>query len=251
MEGVEVLIFDIFGSTVDWYTTVCAELKNLGETKGPSGSENWHAFAQEWRSAYMRQTQAFAKAESDPLTTPNVDEIHRGALETMLASEQWSHIGQCWDKDARDKLNMVWHRLHGWPDATEGLYALKKDYIIAALSNGNARLLVDMAKNTDLPWDAVFAGDVIGSYKPNPKMYKTTAKLLGAPPEKCAMVATHLWDLEGAANSGLKTVYVHRDAKEPTEESTDVRTKAEGGEVDLVVKSFTELATVLKNSHST
>ncbi|KAL1744509.1 HAD-like domain-containing protein [Schizophyllum fasciatum] len=245
MDGVEVLIFDIFGTTVDWYTTVYGELKDLGAAKGPSGSEDWHAFAQEWRKVYLDKTQEFSKEGTDPLTTPNVDEIHREALERMLASQRWSHIGRHWDKAERDRLNTVWHRLNGWPDTTEGLLALKKNFVIASLSNGNARLLVDMAKHANLPWDAVFAGDIIGSYKPNPKMYLQTAKLLGAPPEKCALIATHLWDLRGAAKCGLKTIYIHRDAREPSDETTDVKTKAEGGEVDLVIHSFTELASLL------
>ncbi|KAI5834402.1 HAD-like protein [Schizophyllum commune Tattone D] len=248
MENVEVLIFDVFGTTVDWYTTVFGELKALGETKGPSGTEDWHTFAQQWRKAYMDKTREYSQTATDPEKTPNVDAIHREALENMLASEQWAHIGKHWDTEVREQLNTVWHRLGGWSDTSKGLYALKKNFIIASLSNGNARLLVDMAKHADLPWDAVLAGDIIGSYKPNPKMYLQTAKFLGAPPERCAMVACHLWDLRGAAKNGLKTIYVHRDAKEPTDETTDVKTKADGGEVDVVVHSFTELASVLEKS---
>ena len=96
----------------------------------------------------------------------NVDIMHRENLDKLLSSAEWSSVGQKWSKEERDELNLAWHRLKGWPDSTEGLYALKKDYIVASLSNGNIRLLVDMAKYADLPWDVVFSGELFQTYKP-------------------------------------------------------------------------------------
>lgn len=92
--------------------------------------------------------------------------MHRQNLDKMLASQEWSLIGAHWNEDERRNLNLVWHRLKGWPDSVEGLRALKKDYIVGTLSNGNMRLLIDMAKYADLPWDVVFSGELFKTYKP-------------------------------------------------------------------------------------
>ncbi|KAL1728569.1 HAD-like domain-containing protein [Schizophyllum commune] len=244
MENVEVLLFDVFGTVVDWYGTIKAELARTGEQYGPSESEDWHSFVREWRWKYDEKTDEIAATDSAEFLT--VDAMQRKHLDEILDAPQWAHVGKCWDKDMRDKLNSVWHRLDGWLDSTPGLYALKKDYIIATLSNGNVRLLVNMAKHAKLPWDAVFAGDIFGSYKPSPKVYLGAPKLLNLPPERCAMVAMHIEDLRGAAKNGLKTIYVRRpDANEPIAEPVEVKIKAEGGEVDVVVDSLVELADVL------
>ncbi|KAL1689414.1 HAD-like domain-containing protein [Schizophyllum commune] len=256
MENVEVLLFDVFGTVVDWYGTIKAELARTGEDYGPSGSEGWHSFVREWRWKYDEKTDEIAASDSAEFLT--VDEMQRKHLDEILDAPQYAHIGKCWDRDVRDKLNGVWHRLDervaGWPDSTPGLYALKKDYIIATLSNGNVRLLVNMVsdfirarQNADLPWDAVFAGDIFGSYKPSPKVYLGAPKLLSVPPERYAMVAMHIEDLRGAAKYGLKTIYVRRpEANEPIAEPEEVKSKAEGGEVDVVVDSLVELAGVLR-----
>ncbi|CAL1697130.1 unnamed protein product [Somion occarium] len=166
-------------------------------------------------------------------------------LDEMLKNERWAHLAGKWDDDNRRELALMWHKLNGWPDTTEGLYALKKKAIIGTLSNGSARLLVDMAKHADLPWDIVFSGDILDSYKPNPKMYLGAAQRLSLTPDKVAMVAAHIYDLRAAASHGLKTVYVRRSGEDPAEIRDQVKPKAEGGEVDVVVDTFLELADVL------
>ncbi|KAI5896943.1 haloacid dehalogenase [Schizophyllum commune H4-8] len=248
MDDVEVLLFDVFGTIVDWYGTIKAELARTGEVYGPSGSENWHSFAMEWRWKYDEKTSNSSAGSTETRLLPVIlNEMQRKHLDEILDTPQYAHIGKCWNKDVRDKLNGVWHRLDGWPDSSPGLYALKKDYIIATLSNGNVRLLVDMAKHADLPWDAVFSGDIFGSYKPSPRVYLGALKLFSVPPERCAMVAMHIEDLRGAAKNGLKTIYVRRpEANEPIAEPEVVTTKAEGGEVDVVVDSLVELAGMLR-----
>ncbi|KAL1744508.1 HAD-like domain-containing protein [Schizophyllum fasciatum] len=247
MDNVEVLLFDVFGTVVDWYGTIKAELARTGQEHGPSGSEDWHSFVREWRLKYDQMTDEIAASNLQPSEIPTADEMHRQHLDEILDEPQWAHIGRCWNLDTRDRLNRVWHELNGWPDSSEGLHALKRDYIIATLSNGNVRLLVNMAKRANLPWDAVLAGDALGSYKPDPKMYLGAARLLAVPPERCAMVAMHIADLRAAAEYGLKTIYVRRpDANEPIPEPAEVQAKVDGGEVDIVVDSLIELTQVLK-----
>ncbi|TFK48012.1 haloacid dehalogenase [Heliocybe sulcata] len=230
---VKALLFDVFGTVVDWRSTVSRALAESSDA-----SEDWIAFAQEWRAGYMTRTVQTAESGQGTLS---VDVMHREILDEMLSSSRWSHLWKIWDEDKRAQLNLVWHKLDGWPDSSEGLYELKKRFIIATLSNGNVRLLVDMAKHADLPWDTVFSGELLGSYKPNPKTYLGAAHHLSLPPSECAMVAAHIKDLRAAAGHGMRTIYVRR----PTEDSPDVRdavkTKEEGGEVDLVVDSFLDI----------
>ncbi|KAK0458271.1 HAD-like domain-containing protein [Desarmillaria tabescens] len=231
MEGVEALVFDVFGTVVDWRGSVSAELKALG--KNLALNADWDAFAAEWRKGYLTNTSRIAREGSDsgPL---NVDVLHRQILDDMLNSPRWVDVGSKLDEKTRAHLNLVWHRLNGWPDTVEGLYQLKKHVILTTLSNGNVRLLVDMAKHANLPWDLVLSTELFSCYKPNPEAYLGAIKHLSVPPEKCAMV-------------GMKTVYVQR----PGEAAEDVVVKpsSEGGEVDVVVQSFIELASLLSQTH--
>ncbi|KIK54204.1 hypothetical protein GYMLUDRAFT_48876 [Collybiopsis luxurians FD-317 M1] len=244
LEGVEALIFDVFGTTVDWRGSVTKELEDVGKKYSlPDSSSDWAEFANEWRTGYIDNTRRIAGGGEG---SGNVDIMHREILEQMLSSPRWSHVGKVLDEDARVHLNLVWHRLNGWPDTVEGLHELKKNVIIASLSNGNVRLLVDMAKHAGIPWDVVFSGELFGSYKPNPATYQGALKHLSltSTPHKAAMVAAHIFDLRGAAKVGLKTVYVPRPDEEwhPDDVKGRVKSKAEGGEVDAVVKDFKELA---------
>ncbi|SJL12600.1 uncharacterized protein ARMOST_16028 [Armillaria ostoyae] len=224
MEGVEALTFDVFGTVVDWHGSVSAELKALGQDL--TLSADWDAFATEWRQGYLTNTSRIAREGSDsgPL---NVDILHRQILDDMLSSPRWVHVG--------------------WPDTVEGLYQLKKHVILTTLSNGNVRLLVDMAKHANLPWDLVLSAELFSCYKPNPEAYLGAIKHLSVPPEKCAMVAAHIHDLRAAAQVGMKTVYIQR----PGEDRGDitVKSKSEGGEVDCVVQSFVELASLFSQMH--
>ncbi|KAF8961184.1 haloacid dehalogenase [Flammula alnicola] len=244
MDNVKALIFDVFGTVVDWRSSVVAELEVLGKQHGVASDTDWNKFAQQWRSGYIKNTRRIAAGASGPL---NVDAMHREILEDLLSSSEWSHIGPLWDEKTRQHLNLVWHRLNGWPDAVEGLHALKKQAIIATLSNGNVRLLIDMAKHAGLPWDMVFSTELFNTFKPSPKAYLEAMRHLSLPPENCAMVAAHIYDLRAAGSLGMTTIYVRRPHEDgdAIQLDLDVKSKEDGGEVDCVVDSFTELAEIL------
>ncbi|KDQ51369.1 hypothetical protein JAAARDRAFT_62584 [Jaapia argillacea MUCL 33604] len=234
----EALLFDVFGTVVDWHGSITEELRSRSKGR----VEDWADFAAEWRAGYGRMTQDIAKGGNGPL---NVDIMHREILDDMLKSAKWSHLSSLWNEEELQDLNLAWHRLHGWADSSEGLYALKKRYMICTLSNGNVRLLADMAKFANLPWDVIFSGELLGSYKPNPKTCLGAAHHLSIPPSRCAMVAAHIYDLRAAASHGMKTIYVRRPTEDTAEIREQVKSKAEGGDVDIVVDSFLELATIL------
>ncbi|KAJ7152765.1 HAD-like domain-containing protein [Mycena crocata] len=239
LSEVRALLFDVFGTVVDWHGSVANELAALGKKHGIDG--DWDAFAWTWRRGYLMNTRKIAEGGTGSL---NVDTMHREILEEILSTPEWKSFGETLTSDARADLNLVWHRLHGWPDATDGLYALKKQSIISTLSNGNVRLLVDMAKHSDLPWDVIFSSELFGSFKPNPKVYLGAAKHLSLEPHNCAMVAAHIYDLRAAASIGMRTIYIRRVGEESPEVG-EVKSKAEGGEADVIVDSFLDLAKLL------
>ncbi|KAI0737580.1 haloacid dehalogenase [Daedaleopsis nitida] len=238
LQGVEAYIFDVFGTVVDWYGNITKALA----AAAPDGvQEDWDAFANEWRTGYFQHARRIAGGGEG---TTNMDIAHRQILDALLENPRWKALASAWDDEKRQALVMAWHKAPGWPDSSKGIYALKKKAIVAALSNGNIRFLVDLAKNSDLPWDVVFSVDLFGTCKPNPKVYLGAIHHLNIPPEKCAMVAAHLWDLRAAASHGMKTVYVPRITDDP-EDREFVKSKAEGGEVDVLVRSLEELAEIV------
>ncbi|KAF9019441.1 haloacid dehalogenase [Hymenopellis radicata] len=242
MDGVEAVLFDVFGTVVDWHGSVVEELKRLPVSDAAINPDWQSAFATEWRKGYLENTARIAKGTNEE-GPRSVDELHRQILDSMLSSPRWSQIGSSLDEAQRADLNLVWHRLHGWPDSAPGLNALKRHVLICSLSNGNVRLLADMAKFASLPWDIVFSAEMFASYKPNPAVYLGAMHHLSldGKPEKCVMAAAHIWDLEAAAKLGMKTVYIPRPGEDKQLEFT-VKTKDEGGFVDAIVHSISELA---------
>ncbi|KAI0069782.1 haloacid dehalogenase [Panus rudis PR-1116 ss-1] len=240
LADVEAFVFDVFGTVVDWHGGVSKAL----QSEFPESQEavDWVAFTREWIQGHYTETRKVAEGGTG---STNVDVLHRKALDALLISDRWNYLAKQWDDAKRNELVLRWHKLEGWPDTTEGLYLLKKKAIIGTLSNGNARLLVDMAKNADLPWDIVLSGDILGSYKPNPKMYLGAAERLSVTPSKVAMVAAHIYDVRAAATHGMKTVYVRRTTEDTPEIRAQVEAKADGGEFDVVVDSLVELAKLL------
>lgn len=212
------LVFDVFGTVVDWRTSVVNELVEFGNTHGIKDVD-WTRFADDWRAGYGSACRALSRGHG---RWRIVDEIHRARLDELL--EQRGLRNDLDDADLAS-LNRVWHRLDGWPDSPSGLTRLKSKFTIATLSNGNFGLLVDMAKHAGLPWDAVLSADIVGAYKPNPRVYSTACQMLGLPNDQAMMVAAHRGDLDAAAQLGLRTAFVHR----PTEQ---------GGPADAPMPEF-------------
>lgn len=203
---VRALTFDVFGTVVDWRSTVIREGQALGRTKGLQA--NWAAFAEAWRDGYHP---AMNRVRQGELPWTNLDGLHRMMLEDVLIRFGIEGL----DEPEKDALNRVWHRLDPWPDAVAGLERLKQRFIVATLSNGNVGLLVNMAKRAGLPWDAVLSSELTGHYKPDREVYLKAAGLLGLRPGEVMMVAAHKPDLRGAASAGLRTAFVPRPREWP------------------------------------
>ncbi len=203
--NVQALIFDVFGTVVDWRSSLIEDFTAWSATRGLSG--DWTGLVDAWRQAYVPSMDEVRKNPSRGFI--KLDDLHRRSLEQLAPQFGLSNLS---DSDL-DYITTGWHRLKPWADVISGLTRLKSRYIISPLSNGNVGLLTRMAKNAGLPWDLILGGDVFGHYKPDPETYLGAAKLLNLLPGQVMMVAAHNGDLAAAQKLGLKTAFIPR----PTE----------------------------------
>jgi 2-haloacid dehalogenase len=199
--SVRALVFDVFGTVVDWRGSIVREVRALARAKKLALDPE--AFADAWRAGYQP---AMAKVRSGELGWTKIDALHRMILDDLL--KRFAVRGL--KETEIDNLNRVWHRLRPWPDSRAGLKALKKHRIIGTLSNGNVSLLANMAKAGGLPWDCIFSGEIFHHYKPDPETYLGACELLSLEPAQVMMVAAHKNDLFAARACGLSTAFVRR-----------------------------------------
>ncbi len=235
LNGVQALVFDVFGTVVDWRAGVARDagafLARHGHTVDPG------EFADAWRARYSPSMETIRSGQR-PFT--RLDVLHRENLEQVLADFGLDTNGI--DPQELSDLNHAWHRLDPWPDAVSGLARLKTRYIIAPLSNGNISLLLNMAKRAGLPWDAILGAEVAQAYKPMPEAYLRTADVLGLAPGQICMVAAHNNDLAAARACGMATAFVLRPHEHGPAQSTDLKPEQDW---DVVARDFNELARML------
>lgn len=230
-KGIKALTFDVFGTVVDWHGSVAREVRALAAKKGLR--LNAVKFTRAWRAGYKP---AMDRVRSGDLPWTKIDVLHRMILDDVLAQFRAAHA---LTEAEKVELNLVWHRLKPWPDTVRGLKRLKKRYIIATLSNGNTGLLVNMAKNAELPWDCVFSSETFHHYKPDPETYLGAADLLDVKPEEVMMVASHKHDLRAAAKHGLKTAFIKRPHELGRNNNPDLASEPE---FTVNAESFIDLA---------
>jgi len=230
LDAVKALTFDVFGTVVDWRSSIIEEGRTLEREKGVKA--DWEAFADAWRGKYQPSLSRVRNGEA-PWT--NLDALHRASLDELLDEFGITTL----DEREKEHLNRAWHRLSPWPDSVEGMTRLKKRFILATLSNGNVALLVNMAKNTGLPWDAILGAEVARHYKPQPEAYLTTAELLGLAPGECMMVAAHNGDLVAASELGFRTAFVARPTEYGPHQDKDFEAEHD---FDVVAESFVDMA---------
>ena len=223
------LFFDVFGTMVDWRTGVARESRSILEPLGHS--LDWPVFAGAWRSEYQP---AMEEVRSGRIPFSRLDVIHRRMLERIVPRFKLEGVGE----EARRELILAWHRLDAWPDSAAGLTRLKKQCLIAPVSNGNISLMVDLARRNQFHWDAILGAEIAGDYKPKPRVYLEAAEALALEPGECMMVAAHSSDLQAAAACGLKTAHVAR----PDEAGPGKGEAAPKIPVDFTAKSFEDLA---------
>ena len=204
--NVRALTFDVFGTVVDWRSSLIREGEALGRSKGLE--VDWALFADSWRDGYGP---AMNRVRTGDLPWKTIDELHRMILDELI--ERFGIEGL--SEPEKDNLNRAWHRLTPWPDAVKGLSRLRSKYVVASLSNGNVSLLKNMAEHAGLPWDIVLSAELARRYKPDPEVYLKAAELLELAPEAVMMVAAHKGDLRAAATAGFRTAFVPRPLERP------------------------------------
>lgn len=229
---VKALVFDVFGTLVDWRTSIAREseaiLRPLGYTL------DWIAFADAWRGQYQP---AMEEVRTGRLPFSKLDVLHRRNLEHILPRFE---VGALPDETLRE-LNLAWHRLDAWPDVPAGLRRLRKKFLLAPCSNGNIAIMADLARHNDLWWDAILGADVARDFKPKPEVYLAAADAFNIAPGECMMVAAHSGDLKAAAAVGLRTGHVAR----PDEYGPATGETAPKVAVDVAASSLDDLAAKL------
>jgi 2-haloacid dehalogenase len=229
---VKALVFDTFGTIVDWRSSVIAEGVAWGKAKGLH--INWADFADRWRLGYVP---AMDKVRKGEIPWTRLDDLHRMILEDLLKEFKIKDLSE----EEIVSWSYVWRRLKPWPDSVEGLTRLKKRYVIAPLSNGNIALMANLAKFGGLPWDAILGAELVKHYKPDNEVYLSAPYFLGLKPDEVMMCAAHASDLQAARRNGLHTGFIYRP-DEFGNGSAGAPDRAKPGDFDIVSVSVVDLA---------
>jgi 2-haloacid dehalogenase len=228
--SVRALVFDVFGTVVDWRSSVAADVQELATRKGIT--VDGAKFADAWRAGYGP---SMNRVRSGELPWTRLDALHRMTLDKILVDFGIASLSD----SEKDALNRAWHRLKPWPDTVAGLTRLKKKFTIAPLSNGNIALMTDLAKHSALPWDCILGAELVRHYKPDREVYQSAADFLALQPGEVMMAAAHLGDLRAAKSVGLATAFVTRPLEFGPNGKPDLTADAS---VDVSAKDFNDLA---------
>jgi 2-haloacid dehalogenase len=234
---VRAVLFDAFGTVVDWRSGIAAAAGEFASRHGLSLDPE--EFADAWRSCYQPSMQPIRSGQRPYVS---LDVLHRENLDAVLRSHGLEP--GAFAPGELDSLARAWHVLPPWPDSVEGIRRVKRDFIVGPLSNGNTSLLVDMAKAAGLAWDVILGSDVSRAYKPAPDAYRTPAAMLGLDPGEVMLAAAHNDDLAAARNAGLATAFIARPAEHGPGQASDITATADW---DLVTTSITDLAARLRD----
>ncbi|MCP4315117.1 MAG: haloacid dehalogenase type II [Hyphomicrobiales bacterium] len=232
VDHVKAILFDTFGTIVDWRGSIARMGEKLAQDKGIEGID-WDAFARAWRAGYVP---GMAKVRSGEGPWMSVDAIHRERLETILTD---FGLAGAFSDGEKAEINLFWHRLDPWPDSVPGLLRLKRDYLLSPLSNGSLVLLSTMAKRAGIPWDFVLSSSTFKAYKPDAAVYLGAIEILDLEPGEVMMVAAHNDDLAAARSHGMRTAYINRPYEYGVDQSVDFQAD---GDWDVITDTITGLA---------
>ena len=229
MHDVKALFFDVFGTLVDWRSSIAREAREILSPLGVT--LDWESFADAWREQYQP---AMDEVRTGRLPFSKLDTLHRRNLDVILSDFGLDRI----DDATRVGLNLAWHRLDAWPDVASGLARLRTRFRIAPCSNGNISLMVDLARRNGFPWDAIVGAEIARDYKPKPVVYLSAAAAFDCQPGETMMVAAHSSDLAAAAAAGLRTAFIAR----PNEHGRGKGESSASVSVDLSAVDLNDLA---------
>ncbi len=221
MAGPQALIFDVFGTCVDWRSSVAREVAAV--LPGVDAI----AFATAWRAEY---DPAMARIRDGGRGYVALDDLHR---------ENMHRVAAAFGVTAPDDLAHAWERLDPWPDVVAGLTAMKRHHIIAPCSNGSIALMTRLARHAGLPWDCILGAEIARDYKPKPGVYLAACAALRLDPAQVMMVAAHNDDLLAARAAGLQTAFIPRPTEHGPGQTTDLAPSADW---NVIAADFLDLA---------
>ena len=234
---VKALLFDLQGTATDFHSTVCGEARRIGASRFPD--VDWTEVVRRWRAGYFTALDAALKAAPGRHGGwVSVRSVYRDALDTVLGDCGITGLSA----SERDELTLAWQRLKPWPDVVPGLTRLQGGYTLATLSNADVSTVIDISKRAGLPWDAVFAAEMAGVFKPDPAIYRMAATYLGLDPAEIMMVASHKYDIRAAGRLGFATAFVARPLEFGAGGDADV---TYSDEFDVNAADFLDLAAQL------
>lgn len=233
---VKALFFDVFGTLVDWRTSVAREVEAILKPRGHA--IDWGKFADAWRDKYQP---ALEEVRSGRMAYTKLDILHRRNLEEVLSEDGISGVAE----DDLREINLAWHRLDAWPDVKDGLARLRRRFLLAPVSNGNISIMVDLARRNGFGWDAILGADVARDFKPKPGVYLAAAEAFDLAPRECMMVAAHSSDLKAAARLGFATAHVARPDEKGPGGGGEKEPDATEVSVDIAAKDLGDLAAQL------
>jgi 2-haloacid dehalogenase len=228
--AVKALVFDVFGTVVDWRSSVAREVDALARQRGVK--VDGPTFADAWRAQYAP---SMNRVRAGELPWTKLDDLHRMVLDQILPEFGLAGVNMA----ERATLNRAWHRLQPWSDVVAGLTRLKARFIIAPLSNGNIALTTNLAKYSRLPWDSILGAELVRHYKPDREVYQSAADFLDLRPAEVRMVAAHLRNLRAAKSTGLRTAFVVRPDEYGPTRTPD---RQPDTSVDVAAEDFEDLA---------
>ncbi|NQV82871.1 MAG: haloacid dehalogenase type II [Rhodospirillales bacterium] len=234
LSGVTTLLFDTYGTVVDWRTTVADEGRRLAREKNLAAID-WDAFADAWRAGYQPAMNSIRAGERAWTTN---DSLQRQRLDEIVTEFGVSGLSE----SDKDDFNRVWHRLRPWPDSVAGLLRLKSKFTIGTLSNGSFYLLANMAKHSGLPWDCIISADNFHHFKPDAEVYLGAVELFGGDAGRIMLVAAHNYDLGAARGYGLRTAFITRPSEYGPEQKNDLKADSDW---DIITDSIGGVADAL------
>jgi len=232
---VQAVLFDVFGTLVDWRAGVTRALQAFAECRGLTIDAE--SLALQWRAKYRPAIEVVSSGEREYTL---LDQLH---LENLLEVFEENGIDTYHIPPASlTWLNQSWQRLDAWPDTVEGLRMFRQTFIVGALSNGNMSLLTQLARHAALPLDALVGSDIVRAYKPDPAAYLRAAQLLDISPESILLCAAHNYDLHAAQAVGYRTAFICRPTEYGTGQVSDL---GPTGEWDITTSSVIDVALAL------
>jgi 2-haloacid dehalogenase len=226
--SIKALFFDVFGTLVDWRTSVAREAQSILAPRNMA--IDWLAFADAWRNEYQP---AMEEVRAGRIGYTKLDVLHRQMLAKILPRFGLEGL----DDNVLANLTLAWHRLDAWPDVQSGLARLRERFLIAPVSNGNIALLADLARRNAICWDAILGAEIARDFKPQPAVYLAAADAFNLKPNQCLMCAAHASDLKAAAACGLRVAYIVRAQESPASSAAAPKMP-----LDLCVRDTLQLA---------